>query len=68
MEAKGWCWSLRGSFFLFKAVLPGTDVLAGSTELGMVGMTRGIAREHGKCNITANCIGAAGIESEEAEG
>jgi NAD(P)-dependent dehydrogenase (short-subunit alcohol dehydrogenase family) len=79
---------LTGSFFLFKAVLPGmmaqqwgriinftglsafqgSDALAGSTELGMVGMTRGMAREYGKYNITANCIGAGGIESEEAEG
>jgi 3-oxoacyl-[acyl-carrier protein] reductase len=50
------------------AALQGTDALAGSTELGMVGMTRGIAREYGKYNITANCIGAGGIESEEAEG
>jgi 3-oxoacyl-[acyl-carrier protein] reductase len=46
----------------------GTDALAGAPELGMVGMTRGIAREYGKYNITANCIGAGGIESEEAEG
>jgi 3-oxoacyl-[acyl-carrier protein] reductase len=50
------------------AAFQGTDALAGSTELGMVGMTRGIAREYGKYNITANCIGAGGIESEEAEG
>jgi len=48
--------------------LQGTDALAGSTELGMVGMTRGLAREYGKYNITANCIGAGGIETEEAEG
>jgi NAD(P)-dependent dehydrogenase (short-subunit alcohol dehydrogenase family) len=79
---------LTGSFFLFKAVLPGmiaqkwgriinftglsafdgTDALAGSTELGMVGMTRGIAREYGKHNITANCLGTGGIVSEESEG
>jgi 3-oxoacyl-[acyl-carrier protein] reductase len=50
------------------AAFQGTDALAGSTELGMVGMTRGIAREYGKYNITANCIGAGGIESEETEG
>jgi 3-oxoacyl-[acyl-carrier protein] reductase len=79
---------LTGSFFLFKAILPGmiaqqwgriinftglaafqgTDALASSTELGMVGLTRGIAREYGKYNITANCIGAGGIETEEADG
>jgi NAD(P)-dependent dehydrogenase (short-subunit alcohol dehydrogenase family) len=50
------------------AAFQGSDALAGSTELGMVGMTRGIAREYGKHNITANCIGAGGIESEEGEG
>jgi 3-oxoacyl-[acyl-carrier protein] reductase len=50
------------------AALQGSDALAGSTELGMVGMTRGLAREYGKYNITANCIGAGGIETEEAEG
>jgi NAD(P)-dependent dehydrogenase (short-subunit alcohol dehydrogenase family) len=49
------------------AAFQGTDALAGSTELGMVGLTRGISREYGKYNITANCIGAGGIESEEAE-
>jgi 3-oxoacyl-[acyl-carrier protein] reductase len=50
------------------AALQGSDALASSTEQGMVGMTRGIAREYGKYNITANCIGAGGIESEEADG
>ena len=50
------------------AAFQGTDALAGSPEMGMVGMTRGIAREYGKYNITANCIGAGGIESEEVEG
>jgi 3-oxoacyl-[acyl-carrier protein] reductase len=50
------------------AAFQGSDALAGSTELGMVGMTRGIAREYGKYNITANCIGAGGIETEGAEG
>ncbi len=50
------------------AAFQGTDALTGSTEFGMVGLTRGIAREYGKYNITANCIGAGGIETEEAEG
>jgi NAD(P)-dependent dehydrogenase (short-subunit alcohol dehydrogenase family) len=27
-----------------------------------------MAREYGKYNITANCIGTGGIEGEEAEG
>ena len=48
--------------------MQGTDTLAGATELGMVGLTRGIVREYGQYNITANCIGAGGIASEEAEG
>src|SRR5262245_61798441 len=47
--------------------LQGTDALAGATELGMVGMTRGIAREYGKYNITANWLGAGGIGTEETE-
>lgn len=46
----------------------GGDILTGSTELGIVGLTRGIAREYGKHQITANCIGAGGIETEDAEG
>jgi NAD(P)-dependent dehydrogenase (short-subunit alcohol dehydrogenase family) len=46
----------------------GSDILAGSTELGIIGLTRGIAREYGKHHITANCIGSGGIETEEAEG
>jgi NADP-dependent 3-hydroxy acid dehydrogenase YdfG len=48
------------------AAFQGTDALAASTELGMVGMTRGIAREYGKYNITANCIGAGGKPEEIA--
>ena len=46
----------------------GEDLTAGATELGIVGLTRGIAREYGKHNITANCIGGGGIEGEDAEG
>src|SRR5207244_13214170 len=48
--------------------LQGTDALAGSTGLGMVGMTRGIAREYGEYNITANCIGSGGLECEKGDG
>jgi len=50
------------------AAFQGNDALAASTELGMVGLTRGIAREYGRYNITANCIGPGGIEHEEADG
>ncbi len=46
----------------------GADVMSSSTEMGLVGLTRGIAREYGRYNITANCIGPGGIENEEAEG
>src|SRR5262245_45189949 len=47
--------------------LQGTDAVAGSAELGLVGLTRGIAREYGKYNITANWLGAGGIGTEETE-
>jgi NAD(P)-dependent dehydrogenase (short-subunit alcohol dehydrogenase family) len=50
------------------AACQGTGALAGSTKLGMVEMTRGMAQEYGKSNNKANCIGAWGIESEEADG
>ena len=46
----------------------GADVMSSATGMGLVGLTRGIAREYGKYNITANCIGPGGIENEEAEG
>ncbi len=38
----------------------GADVMSSATEMGLVGLTRGIAREYGKYNITANCIGPGG--------
>ena len=46
----------------------GGDIMSSATEMGLVGLTRGIAREYGKYNITANCIGPGGIENEEAQG
>lgn len=49
------------------AALQGTDALAAASELGMVGLTRGMAREYGKHNITVNCIGTGGIDTEESE-
>ena len=42
------------------AASQGTDALAGSTELGMVGMTRGLAREYGKHNIRVKIDGFLG--------
>lgn len=34
-----------------------------AVDLGLVGLARGIAREYGRHNITANCIGPGGVES-----
>ena len=39
----------------------GTDAMASASELGIVGLTRGIAREYGRYNITANCICPGGV-------
>ncbi len=41
----------------------GTNAPDSAVELGLVGLARGIARDYGKHNITANCIGLGGIES-----
>ena len=48
------------------AAFLGTDALAAATERGMIGMTRGIAREYGEYNITANCLDAGGKPEEIA--
>ena len=46
----------------------GSDPVSATTELGLVGLTRGIAREYGKYNITANCVAPGGInDSEDSE-
>lgn len=50
------------------AAFLGSDPLASTTELGMVGLTRGIAHEYGKYNITANCLGPGGVAAEEGPG
>ena len=34
-----------------------------AVDLGLVGLARGIGREYGRHNITANCIGPGGVES-----
>ena len=39
-----------------------------AVDLGLVGLARGIAREYGRHNITANCIGPGGVESAEEMG
>jgi 3-oxoacyl-[acyl-carrier protein] reductase len=40
----------------------GGDPAAGATQMGMVGLSRGIATQYGKYGITANCIGCGGLE------
>ena len=40
----------------------GSDAMTSASELGIIGLTRGIAREYGKYNITANCICPGGVE------
>lgn len=42
----------------------GSDPMTSASELGIVGLTRGIAREYGKFNITANCICPGGVAAE----
>jgi len=50
------------------AAFQGTDMLAGSTGVGMGGLTRGIAREYGQYNITANCIGLGASRARRRTG
>ena len=50
------------------AAFRGSGPLVSTTELGIVGLTRGIAREYGKYNITANCVGPGGVAGEEGAG
>jgi NAD(P)-dependent dehydrogenase (short-subunit alcohol dehydrogenase family) len=38
-----------------------------TAQLAAAGLTRAMAREYGQYNMTANCIGAGGIETEEAD-
>jgi NAD(P)-dependent dehydrogenase (short-subunit alcohol dehydrogenase family) len=46
----------------------GTTAPDSATGLGLVGLTRGIARDYGKHNITANCIGPGGVETSGEPG
>lgn len=50
------------------AAFLGTEAPSSATEYGIVGLTRGIAREYGKYNITANCIGPGGVSTEDGVG
>ena len=56
-----------GRIILFTgmAAYDGSDPLRGTTELGLTGLARGIAREYGEHNITANCVGPGSIIDEE---
>jgi len=45
------------------AAFQGSDAGSSASEFGIIGLTRGIAREYGKHNITANCICAGGTQS-----
>ena len=40
----------------------GQDAISSTAELGIVGLTRGLAREFGPHNITANCICPGGVD------
>ena len=47
--------------------LKGEISCQGRQNWGLLGLPE-VSREYGKHNITANCIGAGGIETEDAEG
>ena len=55
-----------GRIINFSGVDPflGASVTKGTSKLGIVGFTRGIAREFAEHEITANCIGPGTIDSE----
>ena len=44
------------------AAFQGSDAGSSASEFGIIGLTRGIAREYGKHNITANCICPGGAQ------
>ena len=50
------------------AAYRGGGATKGAVKLGIVGFTRGLAREFGKHNITANAIAPGGIEVERDPG
>ena len=55
-----------GRIINFSGIAPflGGSVTKGMAKLGIIGFTRGIAREFAKHEITANCIGPGTIEVE----
>jgi len=61
MKARQWG---RIISFSGATALLGAGVSKAVVRMGIVGMTRGIAREFGPYNITANCIAPSTIETE----
>ena len=55
-----------GRVINFSGISPylGTSTTKGMSKLGIVGLTRGMAREYGPHEVTANCIGPGTIEVE----
>ncbi len=67
MKERGW-----GRIINFSGIAPylGVSAAKATVKLGIVGFTRGIAREFAEFGITANCIGAGTIgrgERDESE-
>jgi NAD(P)-dependent dehydrogenase (short-subunit alcohol dehydrogenase family) len=66
MKKKRW-----GRIIFFSGIAPylGVSAAKATVKLGIVGFTRGIAREFGDHGITANCVGPGSIHrGERAEG
>lgn len=64
MKARGW-----GRIINFSGIAPylGVSAAKATVKLGIVGFTRGIAREFAEFGITANCIGAGTIGRGERD-
>jgi 3-oxoacyl-[acyl-carrier protein] reductase len=61
MIKQGW-----GRIINFSGIAPflGTSTSKGMSKLGIIGLTRGMAREYAEHEITANCIGPGTIDVE----
>ena len=59
-----------GRIINYSGIAPylGAGAAKAMVKLGIVGYTRGLAREVGKNNITANCIGPGSIDVERDAG
>jgi 3-oxoacyl-[acyl-carrier protein] reductase len=60
MQARGWGRIIN---FTGATAYLGVGVAKAAVRLGVVGLTRGIAREFGAHNITANCVGPSTVET-----